>query len=245
MDQGLDSQRLNSYEWITILSNESVWSVESSKNSKIFFLSSSGLNVLNINAAKSPILSQNSFPYFPNIAFGTGSKLKVDKQDNIWLTSPTQGVHVLLENSTYWPDINGIREYSSPLLSDQVNDIDFDEKNNLVYFATNKGISVLKIPFGNEKNNFNNLKIFPSPFIVKLHEKMIIDGLLYNSSAKIMTLDGLVIRTINSAGYQADGYQLSWDGKDDKGKYVSSGVYLVSIYSSSKSIISKIAVRNK
>ena len=46
---------------------------------------------------------------------------------------------------------------------------------------------------------------------------------------KIMPLDGLVIRDINSSGLNVDGDQLRWDGKNSRGEYVSSGVYLISI----------------
>ena len=59
---------------------------------------------------------------------------------------------------------------------------------------------------------------------------MIIDGLIYLTSAIITTLDGKVVRHIYSSGLNNDGDQLLWDGKDEKGDYVSSGVYLILIY---------------
>ena len=43
----------------------------------------------------------------------------------------------------------------------------------------------------------------------------------------VMTLDGKVIKKVENRGLSIDGDQLSWDGRDDKGFYVSSGVYLL------------------
>ena len=40
-----------------------------------------------------------------------------------------------------------------------------------------------------------------------------------------------------------NGYQVFWDGKDESGKYVSSGIYLVVMYAKTgKSSVEKIAV---
>tara|TARA_B100000614_G_C14261427_1_gene375251 strand:- start:123 stop:587 length:465 start_codon:yes stop_codon:yes gene_type:complete len=152
---------------------------------------------------------------------------------------------VLLENTTYWPTINGLRQSNSPLLSDEVYDIDFDEERKLVYMATSKGISVLKIPFGESYDGYSKLKIFPSPFRPDKHEYMIVDGLPFNSSVKVMTLDGLVIRNIKSNGLSIDGDQIKWDGKNNNGEYAASGVYLISIVGSNgENTFEKITVIN-
>ena len=111
-------------------------------------------------------------------------------------------------------------------------DIDFDEDRKIAYIATSKGISVLKIPFGESYDGYDMVKIFPSPFKLNKHEFMIVDGLPFNSSMKILTLDGMVIRDVKSNGLSVDGDQLKWDGKNDSGEYVASGVYLVSIIGS-------------
>jgi len=201
------------------------------------------LNYYDINRSNTPVINENIYSYFPNISFGGGSKIKIDPMGNIWTISPTQGVHILLENTTYWPSINGLRVTNSPLLSDEIYDIDFDEKNNLVYIATSKGVNILKIPFGRSRDNYTHLKIFPSPFKIPSDGKMIVDGLMYNTSMKIMTLDGLVIRSVNNEGISIDGDQLSWDGKNENGRYVSSGVYLISLYDDNgNNIFEKITV---
>ena len=222
----------SSFFWESILYNKTIWSIGFSNN-RLYYLTTTGLNYFDINNGQNPIVGENLYSYFPNISFGGGSKVKIDKQGNVWTSSTTQGIHVLLENTTYWPTINGLRQNNSPLLSDEVYDIDFDEERKLAYIATSKGISVLKIPFGESYDSYDNIKIFPSPFKLNKHEFLIVDGLPFNSSMKILTLDGMVIRDVKSSGLPVDGDQLKWDGKNDGGEYVASGVYLLSIIGSS------------
>ena len=57
-----------------------------------------------------------------------------------------------------------------------------------------------------------------------------VDGLPYKTNMIVMTLDGKVIRKVENRGLSIDGDQLYWDGRDDKGYYVSSGVYLLALY---------------
>ena len=204
-----------------------------------------GLNYYDLNVGQNPISSENIYPFFPNISFGYGSKIRVDPNNNIWASSNSKGIHILLENTSYWPDINGFNISNSPLLSNEINDIDFDYDRNLAYIATSKGVNILKIPFGTPKNNFFNIKVFPSPFYVPSNQPMVIDGLIYESSLMVMTLDGLVIKHIKSQGIENDGPQLKWDGKDAKGNYVGSGVYLLMIYNNNGSnTVEKITVIN-
>ena len=221
----------SSFFWESILYNKTIWSIGFSNN-RLYYLTTTGLNYFDTNNGQNPIVGENLYSYFPNISFGGGSKVKIDEQGNIWTSSTTQGIHVLLENTTYWPNINGLRQSNSPILSDEVYDIDFDEKRKLAYIATSKGISVLKIPFGDSYDSYDKVKIFPSPFKLNKHEFLIVDGLPFNSSMKILTLDGLVIRDVKSSGFSVDGDQIKWDGKNDNGEYVVSGVYLLSIIGS-------------
>jgi flagellar hook assembly protein FlgD len=88
----------------------------------------------------------------------------------------------------------------------------------------------LRIPFGKEKLDYSHLKIFPSPFRIPYHTSLKVDGLPYNSSMSIMMLDGKNVRNIKTQGISVDGDQLIWDGRDESGDLVSSGVYLIAIY---------------
>ena len=90
-------------------------------------------------------------------------------------------------------------------------DISFDSKNGLAYIATNKGVSIIRIPYSDEKKSYQYVEIFPSPFIIPNNKPLTINGLRDNSEIKIMTLNGIVIKTIYQSevkGYQA--YSVSY-----------------------------------
>lgn len=225
-----DPSTTNAYNYEVVKFDETVWSIGMGKNNRLYFLTPSGLNYYDINESSNPISRQSPYSFYPNISFGSGSGIEIDYLGNIWTYSNSQGIHVLLENTSYWPDINGIRTSNSFLLSDEIRDIDFDTKNNLIYIATNRGINALRIPFGEPKENYNNIKIYPSPFYIPSSNYLRVSDLTFNSSMLVMTLDGKVVRKIESQGINIDGDQLIWDGKDSEGDYVSSGVYLLAIY---------------
>ena len=235
-----------SFLWNQISLNGTVWSLGIGDNDRLYYLTPSGLNYYDLKPGSNPVVSENLYSYFPNISFGTGSKINIDFQGNVWASSSSQGVYVLQENTSYWPNLEGFNSLNSDLLSDEIRDIDFDHKRNLAYIATSNGVSVLKIPFGIPKNDFTNVKIFPSPYYVPSNNPMIIDGIIYESSFKVMTLNGKVIREITSKGASKDGQQLKWDGRNSKGNYVATGVYLLMIYNQDgKNTIEKITVINK
>ena len=220
-----------SFLWKKVKSEGTVWSLGMGQNIRLYYLTPNGLNYYDLtNSSTNPISRENAYAYFPNISFGNGAEIKIDHHGNVWAHSPTQGVHVLLENTTYWPDINGFRSSNSPLLSDEITDIAFDDKRNLAYIATSKGVNILRIPFGKEKKSYSDVKVFPSPFYIPAVKPMKVDGLPFESSMMVMTLDGKVVRHVPSQGISIDGDQLSWDGRDNAGDYVSSGVYLLAIY---------------
>jgi len=235
-----------SFSWNQLSTNGTVWSIAIGNNDRLYYLTPSGLNYFDLKAGSRPIAGENLYPYFPNISFGTGSKLNLDFQGNVWVGSSSKGVYVLQENTAYWPNLNGLNQSNSKLLSNEIRDIDFDHKKNLVYISTSKGVSVLKVPFGIPESNYKNIKIFPSPYYLPSNYPMIIDGIIYESSLKVMSLNGKVLRSIVSNGMEIDGQQLKWDGKDDNGNYVDTGVYLLMIFNKNgKSIIEKVTVINK
>ena len=93
--------------------------------------------------------------------FQKGDKIRVDSQNNAWITTRHSGVRVIKNNATLWPDGNGFLESNSPLLSDMVYDIIFDNQNGKVYLATKNGISILDVPFSNENKSLNSLYVSP------------------------------------------------------------------------------------
>ena len=216
--------------WRIIENSNTVWSMRMGVNNKLYYLTPTGLNYFTIGDNPSYVVDENQYTFFPNISFGSGSKINIDEQGNVWANSTTEGLKILLSNSTYWPDIEGFNVENSPLLSNEVMDVAFDANRNLAYVATSLGVNTIKIPFGKSRVNYSDVIIFPSPFFIPSQKSMRVDNLPYNSSMLITTLSGKIVKNIGSSGIAIDGNQLSWDGRDSNGRYVSTGVYLLLIY---------------
>lgn len=235
----------NTYGWYRIVLsntdiNETIWSLAISEENRMYMLTPMGLTFADLQFSDDdPIKYESPRYYFPNISFGQESEIRLDAHDNAWTVSESDGIHVLLSNSTFWPDENtnleveSISTESYPLLSENVTDIAFDDSRGIAYIATANGINSFRIPFAESKKNFSNIRVFPSPFHVPATEPLIIDNLKDNSSLKIMTIDGRVIRSLQDSDLGVHGYQIKWDGRDEDGKWVNSGVYLISVYTES------------
>ena len=241
-DQDLLPVSWRNFSSIHGLADNTVWSLIQSGDGEIWALTARGLQRLTFNSAYT-VVTPFFFTYFAGVPFGEGSKIKADGRNNVWVSSITGGLYVLLSNATPWPDWSGFRKENSMLLSDEVTAVAIDDRKGLAYIATSKGINALKIPFAKAKKSYSSLKAFPSPYRIPAAEPMVLDGLMDESSLKIMTLSGEVIRQIDTTSPSVQGYQAFWDGKTDGGNWVSTGVYLVAAYSrDGDSRVTKVAV---
>jgi hypothetical protein len=217
---------------------KTVWDLAVSPQNRLFVLTPAGLIYKDLQISdEQPVritgpVSANGqlYPYFPNVVFSRGSKVKIDPRGNSWVTSPSDGVRILLSDGEYWPDVNGLTVENSDLLSNRVRDVTFDARKGLAYITTDRGISVVKIPFAEPRKNYRNVSVFPSPFHIPSDRPLVVDGLKDKSSVAIMKLNGEVIRRIGQDSGFIQGYQAFWDGRNDKGKWVNSGVYLIAVY---------------
>jgi hypothetical protein len=221
-----------------------------SNNNTLWILTRYGLIFKKLRAqADQPVVntgpltsSGNITPFFQNVPFNENSKIYFDPKGNIWVTSSSSGFFVLDINNEYWPSKDGINTSNSNLLSNNIADIKFNSREGLAYIATDLGVSKFKIPFINDIKKTNSVTIFPSPFKIPSNKPMVIDGISQNSTIQIMTLSGSKIKTISKQ--KINGYQATWNGMNDAGAYVGSGVYLVLIIDReyNTSSIEKIAI---
>ncbi len=132
-----------------------------------------------------------------------------------------------------------------------INDIEFDENNGTAIIATYNGISVLEYGniFKTGKVNKGDIQTKPSPFINDGSSVMGFylpeDGNTYDTG-KIFDMKGFLVRG-GDGGNRFD-IRDGWDGRDNKGKTVSTGIYKIIIYNRNdpeKNISGKIAVVRK
>ncbi len=161
-----------------------------------------------------------------------------DALDDKWVSTIT-GVYELSK------DGNGgfLNEYditNSPLPDNQVNSVACDRVHGIVYFATNYGITQLKMGVVEPQTNFSKIKIFPNPVKFPLKQQVEIVGLVAESQIKIFSIAGKLV-----CDFQAQGGKIAyWNGTDDNGNILPSGIYIVVAYSSdgSQSAVTKVAI---
>jgi hypothetical protein len=165
-----------------------------------------------------PIVQQGNFAGYlfngeevRSIAVDGADRKWVATRHGVWLISATG------ENVIY-----NFTEENSPLLSNDVKKIAIDGKTGEVYFATLKGICSFRSTAteGSETNEM--VLVFPNPVPPGFNGTIAVRGLANNAIVKITEMDGRLIYQTKALGGQA-----VWDGRDYKGRKISSGVYLV------------------
>jgi hypothetical protein len=223
-----------------------IWSMTFDHQGLLWTLAPQGLmGWVVVELESGPTLSPyTNYGYFLNeIPFSQGARVRVDAQNNKWISSTQDGLWVLLDNTTYWPDVNGFNVRNSPLPSNEVLDIYLDNSAGLAYIATAKGISILRMPFRQDVRDYAGLKLYPSPYYIPAAAPLVIDGLRQGSEVKIFTVSGRLVRSLATGDGDIQGYQAFWDGRNSNGEWVGSGVYLVAAYlADGRSGVSKVAV---
>jgi len=165
-----------------------------------------------------PVVQQGGFNQFlfkgeevRSMAVDGADRKWVATKNGAWLISP-EGDKIIYR----------FTEENSPLLSNDVKRIAIDGKTGEIYFATVNGICSFRSTAteGGEKNE--NVLVFPNPVPPVYGGTIAIRGLVNNAIVEITELDGRLVYQTRALGGQA-----IWDGKDYKGRKISTGVYLV------------------
>ena len=180
--------------------------------------------------------------YFQGLNYDEGCKLRLDNNNNIWITTKSNGLRIIKNNGeNFSPDLSQITKDSHNILSDIIYDVIFDNYGN-AYIATELGISILETSF-NQKSNDVSIGVSPNPFLIGEHSELIISNVSNDAILKIINLNGYILKTFNMKNYNRT---ISWDGRSDNGKKIPTGVYLLTSYDKNfGSKTTKIALINK
>lgn len=147
------------------------------------------------------------------------TSLAIDALNRKWFGS-TNGVWLLSPDGS--SVIAHYTETNSPLLSNRVLAIEVDPSSGRVFIGTERGLSVIQTAAVQPTATLSDLKIAPNPVRLPEHQTIRIQGLSRNASVKIITATGRLIRNLKSDG----GAVVFWDGKDNRGEFVASGIYI-------------------
>ena len=163
--------------------------------------------------------------------------LKVDAGNRKWIGTKGNGVYVLdNDNETIVYQFNTT---NSPLLSDNIYDIEINDKTGEVFIGTDKGLNSYQGEASEGKSDYSEIYAYPNPVRPEHMDKVTIVGLMDNSNVKITDLNGNIIYQTKSLGGQA-----IWNCRNANGSRVATGVYLVlaSTEEASERVVTKIIV---
>ena len=224
--------------------NSTIWSLDIGSNNNqeiLWLLTPQGAQGYILNNTQ--LLEIYPIPFYTNIGFQQGDKIRSDAQNNAWIITRHDGVRVIKSDASLWPNGDGFTYQNSPLLSNYVYDIAFDNLNGIVYLSTDNGISILEVPYSNENGQSADLYISPQPFVLPSENPMVIKKIISGSDVKILTINGRVLKHFNNLEYNQN--VINWDGKDNNGNYLSTGVYYVLSYKDGNAMSKKIAIVRK
>lgn len=177
-----------------------------------------------------------STPLTENVQF-----IAVDELNNKWIGTLSNGLlYVSPDGSTLLARYNTA---NSPLPVNRILSIAVSPVTGVAYFGTEKGLVALNTIAVKPLETCDKIKCGPNPFLVPSDTKLKIDGLVSESTVKIMTISGTLVAEFETPG----GRIAEWDGRDLNGNFVSSGIYLIAGYNKDASQVctGKVAVVRK
>ncbi len=145
------------------------------------------------------------------IAVDGADRKWIGTANGAWLISP-EGDEVIYR----------FTETNSPLLGNLVKKIAIDERTGEIYFATGKGVCSFRSTATAGGERIENVLVFPNPVPPDYDGTIAIRGLVNEAIVKITELDGRLVFQTRALGGQA-----IWNGRDYRGRKVSTGIYLV------------------
>lgn len=147
--------------------------------------------------------------------------IAVDPLNQKWIGT-NEGL--LLVNSDGSRLLASFTSQNSALLSNTIKSIAIDENKGIVYVGTDEGLTSFETPYIKPLESFDEIFVYPNPFKIKSGTNLLtIDRLIRDTDIKILTIDGTLVKEFSSPG----GRTAYWDGKDDNGELVSTGVYII------------------
>lgn len=204
------------------LNSNSINSLAVDQRGDLWVGTSTGVNVIsNLSSVTAGGSSSLRITSVFSLRQQTANCIAVDALNQKWVGT-NDGL--ILVNSDGSSLLGAYNTKNSPLLSDKIVSLAIDKNSGIVYVGTDAGITSFKTASEKPQESFSTLFCYPNPFrISNGTNTLTIKGLVKDSDIKILTISGKLIREFSSPG----GNVAFWDGRNEFGDLVSSGVYLI------------------
>ena len=154
------------------------------------------------------------------------TSIAVDAANRKWIGTKGDGVYLLGPDGQ--ETICHFTSATTPLLSDQINDIAIDPHDGNVFIATDRGLCSYMEEVAHAETTLDEdlVNVFPNPVRPSTNSVVTIDHLEHQSDVKILSSSGQCVYAT-----QSQGGVVRWNLTDSSGTTVSSGVYHVVINS--------------
>ncbi|MCX7929499.1 MAG: hypothetical protein N2663_02090 [Chlorobi bacterium] len=144
--------------------------------------------------------------------------IAVDALDNKWIAT-SNGIWIIADDGI--TVLGTITQAQYPvLLSNDVRALAPDLNRGIMYIGTERGINAVQTIAVQPLTDYR-LHVYPQPFNPD-RQVLTVEGLAADTELRISTISGMTVRTIRTRSRVT-----LWDGRDDSGVVVPSGVYLL------------------
>lgn len=181
-----------------------------------------------------------SIPIFENRLLLRGefvTSVAIDPGNRKWIGTQNNGVFLFSESGEEL--VHHFTSENSPLLDNQIQDIEIDRRTGEVFISTAVGLVSFRSDASEPSPTHSNVRIFPNPVARDFNGVVSIDGLINASLVKITDVSGKLVREVRSNGGTA-----TWNARDINGNRVKTGIYLVFSSNSdgTETFVGKIAI---
>lgn len=167
------------------------------------------------------------------------SCIAIDGSNRKWFGTNGNGIYVISNDCL--TQIYHFTTNNSNLLSNNIEAIAINEQTGEVFAGTDKGLCSYMSDASSPNNEMtkDNVWAYPNPVKPDYTGLITITGLSFDADIKIVTTNGILVNQGRS-----NGGTYTWNGKDQKGQKVASGIYMVETATSdgSKGTVCKIAI---
>lgn len=167
------------------------------------------------------------------------NSIAIDKAGRKWIGTTGSGVFLISEDNM--TQLQHFTTDNSYLISDNIQYISTNQQSGEVFFLTDKGLCsyVADATEAATEMTKETVWAYPNPVTPEYTGLITIVGLTLNADVKILSANGTLI-----AEGRSNGGTFTWDGNDQSGNRVASGVYMVATATKSgeKGTVCKIAV---
>lgn len=145
--------------------------------------------------------------------------IEVDGGNRKWIASANSGIFLLSPDGL--EILQHITTENSSLISNNIMDIQFNNKTGELFIVTDKGLVSYRADASYQDEEYSDVQVFPNPVRPEFQGPITIQGIRYDSDVKVTDVAGNLVYQTKSNGGTA-----TWNGKNLQGEPVKSGVYL-------------------